>query len=66
MPIYEYDCPECGDSFEKLVRDTSGKTQVVCPHCGGVKVKRKLSMFASSMKGGSSAPASDCSSPGGT
>lgn len=67
MPIYEFDCPDCGETFEKLIRDTSGQTKVVCPTCGSVKVKRKLSAFAASVRGGSSsAPASDCGSSGGT
>ncbi|MEI7450100.1 MAG: zinc ribbon domain-containing protein [Desulfomonile sp.] len=32
MPIYEYKCCNCDDSFEKLV---FGRDEVVCPSCGG-------------------------------
>jgi len=39
MPIYEYKCCECEDSFEKLV---FGKQDVVCPSCGG-QVERLMS-----------------------
>jgi|UniRef100_A0A7C4ARG2 putative FmdB family regulatory protein len=39
MPIYEYHCPKCDDTFEKLV---FGDDQVVCPVCGG-SVERMIS-----------------------
>lgn len=39
MPIYEYKCSECDNSFEKLV---FGSRDVVCPSCGG-PVERLMS-----------------------
>ncbi len=45
MPIYEYSCAECGESFEKLVRTTSGSADIRCPHCNTDKVSRKVSVF---------------------
>ncbi|MDW8408631.1 MAG: zinc ribbon domain-containing protein [Anaerolineae bacterium] len=67
MPIFEYECPDCGDSFEKLVRSTSSTAKVVCPQCGSVKPRRKLSAFAASVRGGGgSVSSSDCGSSGGT
>jgi putative FmdB family regulatory protein len=39
MPIYEYNCPTCGDVFEKLV---FGSDEVLCPKCGG-EVNRLMS-----------------------
>ena len=67
MPIFEYDCPDCGEAFEKLIRDTSGKTRVVCPKCGSVKTRRKLSAFAApSRASGAAAASSDCGPSGGT
>lgn len=32
MPIYEYKCEKCYESFEKLVKNS--KEKVVCPQCG--------------------------------
>jgi putative FmdB family regulatory protein len=57
MPIYEYQCQECGKEFEKLVRSISSTPEVECPHCGGKKVKKALSLFGtkSSSSGGLSA-----------
>lgn len=39
MPIYEYECPECECSFEKLV---FGEEEVVCPKCSG-RVRKLMS-----------------------
>src|SRR2546430_11854263 len=43
MPMYEYVCMKCEEHFEELVR---GDQEVACPHCGGTKVARQLSTFA--------------------
>ncbi|HUT43781.1 MAG TPA: zinc ribbon domain-containing protein [Desulfobacterales bacterium] len=42
MPIYEYKCEKCGNSFEKLVF-SSDKEPVSCPECKANDVKRLLS-----------------------
>jgi len=54
MPIYEYQCQECGEEFEKLVRSISSAPEVQCPRCGGKKVKKAFSLFGtqSSSSGG--------------
>lgn len=53
MPLYEFDCPGCGQPFEKLVRSAAAVSEVVCPNCGNHHPRKKLSTFA--VKGGSSA-----------
>lgn len=68
MPLYEFQCTDCKDEFEELVRSSAAVAEVKCPRCGGQRVRRKVSLFAS--KGGSTpsfaaAAASSCS-PGGT
>ena len=66
MPLYEFDCSECGTAFEKLVRKADATSEVVCPVCGSRKVNEKVSAFASITKGGSSAAYSGPScTPGG-
>lgn len=42
MPIYDYHCGKCGESFEKLLLpgDTSA---VTCPKCKSKKVERLIS-----------------------
>ncbi|MBK8268420.1 MAG: zinc ribbon domain-containing protein [Planctomycetes bacterium] len=46
MPIHEFHCPDCDHVFEELVRESSSKTAIVCPTCGGKKVSRQFSVFA--------------------
>jgi len=53
MPIYEYHCSDCDLSFESLVR--AGDEAATCSSCGGTRIARELSVFASSR--GSGAPA---------
>ena len=44
MPIFEYQCRECGTKFEKIVSSPSGK--VTCKNCASEKVAQLLSVFA--------------------
>jgi putative FmdB family regulatory protein len=46
MPIFEYECKGCGDSFELLVRSD---TRIACPSCDSEKVVKKLSLFSAHM-----------------
>ncbi len=66
MPVYEYNCRDCRESFEKLVRIV-GAQQIVCPHCGSSNTLKKLSIFATKSAGviSQSASSSGCA-PGGT
>jgi putative FmdB family regulatory protein len=54
MPIYEYQCLECGERFEKLVRSTSSLAGTECPKCGGRKVEKLLSAFGLQKSGSAS------------
>lgn len=44
MPVYEYNCMECGQEIEILVRSDN---DIACPLCGAVTLERKPSLFAS-------------------
>lgn len=55
MPLYEFQCTNCKDEFEELVRSSAAIAEVKCPHCGGQQVKRKVSLFASKSSGGRTA-----------
>jgi putative FmdB family regulatory protein len=66
MPLYEFDCLNCGQSFEKLVRNTQAIKEVACPVCGQAHVQKKFSMFAANVKGGSSSSVNTAAcAPGG-
>jgi len=43
MPIYEFECGECGEVFEDLV--AAGTEVVVCRACGREGARRRLSTF---------------------
>lgn len=66
MPLFEYQCTECGSVFEQLVRATQQSQEVICPACKSTTTQKLLSGFA--VSGGTTATASyaaDCA-PGGT
>ena len=54
MPIFEYQCDDCGTKFEKLLRraDANG---VACPSCGETHLTQQYSTFAAHANGGTSA-----------
>ncbi len=60
MPIYEYDCPGCGRSFEKRV-SMSEADRTPCPHCGGKHTSRRLSRI--NVKGTGSGSVSSSPAP---
>jgi putative FmdB family regulatory protein len=41
MPIYEFECEECGARFEELV--AAGTEAMACPECGSARARRLLS-----------------------
>lgn len=57
MPIFEYECRDCGTRFEKLV--SSARAKVVCSQCAGTRVEQQLSVFAVSAASRPNAAASE-------
>ena len=59
MPIFEYQCDDCGNKFEKLVRRIAEADAVRCPSCGQDHLTTQYSMFAAhaASTAGGSAPA---------
>lgn len=48
MPIYEYQCQECGQKARKLWKSFSSinEKELVCPRCGKRKFKRLVSLVS--------------------
>ena len=51
MPIYEYQCQDCGKELEVLQK-ISDAPLVDCPACGASALKKKVSAAAFRLKGG--------------
>jgi putative FmdB family regulatory protein len=41
MPVYEFECEECGNRFEELT--ASGDSRLACPSCGSDRTQRRFS-----------------------
>ncbi len=42
MPVFEYECKNCGSSFERIVFQ-GDKEKISCPECSETNVKKLLS-----------------------
>jgi putative FmdB family regulatory protein len=49
MPLYEFECPACGERFEELV---TGSECPPCPECGASEPVRVYSSISKPMKFG--------------
>jgi len=61
MPIFEYECRDCREAFELLVRSD---TRIACPACDSERVTKKLSVFSSQVKRTEAAPPCHTGGPG--
>lgn len=64
MPIYEYRCIQCGETFDRLFASHQKmlKAKVTCPHCNSRRVRRLIS--AARVRSSDAATASDASDAG--
>lgn len=47
MPFYDYRCQACGKPARlQFSYSEYGKVQPVCPHCGSLEIKRRISRVA--------------------
>jgi putative FmdB family regulatory protein len=57
MPIYEFRCEKCQQTFEHLALSSSQEGQITCPACQGQDLTRVISSCASVIGGSGAAPA---------
>lgn len=57
MPIYEYQCQECGNVFELRRPFSEAESRARCPKCGK-QAPRAISVFASMADSAIKSPAS--------
>jgi putative FmdB family regulatory protein len=60
LPIYEYECSQCGDKFEIRRGLTDSDSDLKCPRCGAKSPRRVFSTFCTNQSGEA------CASPSGT
>jgi len=51
MPLYEFICEDCGETFEELVSSTKSINQVTCPSCKSDLVRKLISSFSAKISG---------------
>ena len=57
MPVYEYECPKCGEVTEAIRPMRDADAPLACAKCGHAKTLRKHSVFmAAASKPAGSAP----------
>jgi putative FmdB family regulatory protein len=56
MPIYTYECKDCGKRFDLLIGVTSEKAELKCKSCLSKNIKKIISSFSVGSKGSSSGP----------
>jgi len=61
MPLYDYQCNKCGETFEvsATIREKIAGLEVVCPKCGSHKA-RQLLTTAAVLHGGKEVSPSVC------
>jgi putative FmdB family regulatory protein len=68
MPLYEYECQDCGREFEKMVRFSETSLLPECPQCHSRHTRKQIAVFAAALGASSGSPSTSSSgncSPGG-
>ena len=56
MPIYEYECKDCGETTESLRAMRDADAAIACERCGSERTGRKQSLVAAGPGGGDAVP----------
>ncbi len=54
MPIYSYECKDCGEKFDMLVGVGTGGEELKCKKCNSKRVQKVPTTFSFTINGGSS------------
>jgi putative FmdB family regulatory protein len=58
MPMFEYACNECGETFERLTLRPQSAGQTSCPQCGSTQTTKVFSTFSTQGNTGAGASGS--------
>ena len=62
MPIFEYQCKDCGTPYEVFHKSREHEDIIECPSCHSRQHMRKLSVFATAASGTYSYKENSCAS----
>lgn len=51
MPMFDYDCPDCGEFFDQIVKNAD--VVPPCPSCGGTRSARRRAIPSAILANGS-------------
>ncbi len=57
MPLYEFRCKQCENTFELLCRMGEDGKRLVCTKCGSRGARRLMSVFSARVKSGATTQA---------
>jgi putative FmdB family regulatory protein len=60
MPLYEYRCQACGDTFETIRGINDKDADIECPKCGEKKAEKLISACCTIKGASSGSTASSC------
>ena len=60
MPIYEYQCQECGKTCDFFEKNINAPQSHKCPGCGSRKLKKLISGFSAGKSGQASSGNDSC------
>jgi putative FmdB family regulatory protein len=63
MPIFDFECRECGHKFDLIISNAE-KDKAKCTQCGAMNLKQLLSSFGTARVGKISDSCSGCSAAG--
>ncbi|MFN4295146.1 MAG: FmdB family zinc ribbon protein [Thermoflexales bacterium] len=64
MALREYQCPRCGATFERIIRNADDERRVACPECGERRARRLISRFTATRASNDAQRGSDCACGG--
>jgi putative FmdB family regulatory protein len=65
MPLYEYCCQNCGQTFEQLVSFSQSERVFSCPNCASENTRKQISTVAAYGGAGNDSSGGGCVPRGG-
>lgn len=63
MPIFDYQCGDCGKTYDVYHKVREVFEDIICPTCGSKKYKKLISAPSVAISSGSRSNNSSCSTP---